>query len=67
MHDTVLIIHPKPRTSAIIGTDIVCFPNYDNHSYAVTGFANSVFNWSVVNGAFFILAKMNNKGEAHAH
>ncbi len=52
-NDTILIIHPKPRTSPIIGTDIVCFPNYDNHSYAVTGFANSVFNWSVVNGAFF--------------
>ncbi len=49
--DTFITIHPKPTTTSISGDSIVCFPNHSNKTYSVKGFANSVYYWSVVNGA----------------
>ncbi|NBP06686.1 MAG: hypothetical protein EBV15_10815, partial [Bacteroidetes bacterium] len=37
--DTQLIIHPRPRTSAITGNDIICFPKLTGYNYSVNGFA----------------------------
>ncbi len=53
INDTTVIIHPKPRTTPITGPDIICFPNYSNHMYAVTGFTGSRYNWQLTNGQFF--------------
>lgn len=51
-NDTVLIIHPKPRTSAISGSQTICFPNLSGYNYSVTGFANSTYNWWIDGGSF---------------
>lgn len=51
-NDTVLVIHPKPRTSPIQGSDVICAPNLSNYTYSVTGFANSVYEWWIDGGNF---------------
>ncbi|MCK9482029.1 MAG: gliding motility-associated C-terminal domain-containing protein [Bacteroidia bacterium] len=48
--DSVLTIHPKPVTTPIIGDSILCFPNFLNRQYSVTGFPNSTFYWNVEGG-----------------
>jgi gliding motility-associated-like protein len=50
--DTTLIIHPKPRTSPILGPAVVCFPDIMNKQYSVTGFQGSTFEWWVERGDF---------------
>lgn len=52
-NDTNIVIHPKPRTTPILGPDVVCFPNYENRRYQVSGFSGSVFNWNIIEGNFF--------------
>ncbi len=47
--DTVLIVHPKPTTTPIIGDSIICYPNSTNFVYSVSGLPNSIYHW-VVNG-----------------
>jgi gliding motility-associated-like protein len=49
-NDTVLIIHPKPRTTPIAGADVICNPNLTNYSYEVTGFTTSTYKWWVNGG-----------------
>ncbi len=48
--DTTIIVHPKPTTSLILGDTSICYPNFKNHPYSVSGFANSTFDWRVQNG-----------------
>jgi hypothetical protein len=50
--DTQLIIHPRPRTSAISGNDIICFPKLTGYNYSVNGFAGSNYNWGNTDGTF---------------
>jgi len=50
--DTQLIIHPRPRTSAISGNDIICYPRLTAYSYSVTGFVGSEYNWGNAGGTF---------------
>lgn len=45
-----LEIHPQPVTSAINGPAIVCQPNLSNHTYSVTGFSTSTFEWDIAGG-----------------
>lgn len=49
-NDTVLLIHPKPRTSPVSGADVICAPRFTNYTYSVTGFANSSFAWGIDGG-----------------
>jgi len=48
--DSVFIVHPKPRTTPILGDNIICYPYYDNKPYSVTGFNTSTFKWFVDGG-----------------
>ncbi|MBC7425764.1 MAG: gliding motility-associated C-terminal domain-containing protein [Bacteroidia bacterium] len=48
--DTVLIIHPKPVTTPISGDTIVCYPNFNGHTYSVIGLPGSTFEWFVDGG-----------------
>ncbi|MCB9251127.1 MAG: gliding motility-associated C-terminal domain-containing protein [Flavobacteriales bacterium] len=48
--DSIVIVRPKPATSVISGPLTVCDPNYDNHTYSVTGYPNSTYTWSILNG-----------------
>lgn len=51
-NDTTLIIYPKPRTSALSGDFIVCFPRLSGYNYSVKGFAGSTYQWSLNGGQF---------------
>jgi gliding motility-associated-like protein len=59
--DTAVVVHPKPRTSPIYGDSVICYPDNLSKIYQVTGFVNSVFNWSVIGGN--ILNNYNNNIE----
>lgn len=48
--DSILIIHPKPRTTPILGDTIICYPNFNNYNYTTTGFLNSTFQWFIDGG-----------------
>lgn len=48
--DTVLIVHPKPTTTPILGDSIICYPQLTNYNYTTSGFANSDFYWFVNGG-----------------
>ncbi|MDZ4758986.1 MAG: gliding motility-associated C-terminal domain-containing protein [Bacteroidota bacterium] len=48
--DTIIIVHPKPTTLPITGDTSICYPNFKNHVYNVSGFANSTFDWRMQNG-----------------
>ncbi|MCC6817988.1 MAG: gliding motility-associated C-terminal domain-containing protein [Bacteroidia bacterium] len=48
--NATLIVHPKPRTSPIIGDSVICSPNLLNYSYSVSGFVTSTFEWFVNGG-----------------
>lgn len=48
--DTFVIVHPKPTAKLIAGPLIVCDPNYSNLNYSVTGFVNSTYKWTTING-----------------
>jgi gliding motility-associated-like protein len=48
--DSIIKITPKPKTSPIIGSDIVCFPNFSPIQYFTSGLDNSVFNWFINSG-----------------
>lgn len=52
-NDTVLIIHPKPRTTAITGQLTICYPNLSGYNYSVTGFAGSTYQW-IINGGVVV-------------
>ncbi len=49
--DSILIIHPKPRTTPILGDTIVCYPNFTNYNYTTTGFVNSTYQWFLDGGS----------------
>ncbi len=49
-NDSVLVIHPKPRTSPIAGSDVLCYPNLSNYQYSVTGFPKSTYAWNTTGG-----------------
>lgn len=44
-NDTLLVLHPKPRTSPLSGNFVICFPRISNYNYSVNGFPNSVYRW----------------------
>lgn len=46
-----LIVHPRPRTTPIIGDSVICSPNLSNYNYSVTGFPGSRFDWLINGGA----------------
>jgi len=48
--DSTMIVHPKPRTTGIQGPATICYPNYSNVNYSVTGFPTSAFKWFVDGG-----------------
>ena len=48
--DTLLLIHPKPTTTPIIGDSIICYPNINSFLYSVTGLPNSKYNWTIDGG-----------------
>jgi gliding motility-associated-like protein len=48
--DTLISVHPNPKTSEILGDDFICYPNNLNIPYSVNGFTTSDFNWSVMGG-----------------
>lgn len=48
--DSLIKITPKPKTKPIIGSDIVCFPNFSPIQYFTSGLDNSVFNWFINSG-----------------
>ncbi|MCX6189612.1 MAG: gliding motility-associated C-terminal domain-containing protein [Bacteroidetes bacterium] len=48
--DTFITVHPRPVTSPISGNAVLCFPNNLNIPYRVTGFSNSKYYWTVMNG-----------------
>jgi gliding motility-associated-like protein len=50
--DTQLIIHPRPKTSAISGNDIICYPRLSGYNYAVTGYTGSTYTWGNAGGTF---------------
>lgn len=45
--DTVVLVNPKPTTSAIVGAQTICESNLDNQAYTVDGFPTSTFDWAV--------------------
>lgn len=47
--DTVIIVHPKPISSAIAGPDTLCSEDVLDKVYSVNGFANSNFIWEIGN------------------
>lgn len=51
-NDTTLVLHPRPRTTPLTGPAIICYPNLNNHNYAVTGFPGSTYNWWINGGTF---------------
>lgn len=48
--DTLVIVHPKPRTGPVIGNSIICYPNTGDYLYSVNGFSGSVYTWFVDGG-----------------
>lgn len=46
-----VIVHPKPRTTPIVGDSIICSPNLLNYPYSTNGFAGSRFDWFINGGA----------------
>ncbi|MCO6495800.1 MAG: gliding motility-associated C-terminal domain-containing protein [Bacteroidetes bacterium] len=48
--DSVFEIHPKPVTTPILGEEILCFPDFLNKKYSVTGFSTSTYHWKVDGG-----------------
>ncbi len=49
--DSVLVIHPKPTTTPILGDTIICYPNFNNFTYTTTGLPNSNFDCFVDGGS----------------
>jgi gliding motility-associated-like protein len=50
--DTQLVIHPRPRTTAITGKDVICYPRLTGYTYSVNGFAGSNYSWGNTGGVF---------------
>lgn len=50
--DTVVFVRPIPETKPIDGPIVVCEDLINNAHYSVSGFPNSTYFWSVVNGTF---------------
>lgn len=50
--DSILIVHPKPRTSPINGSNTICTPLMSDYLYTVTGFQSSTYQWFVEGGIF---------------
>lgn len=46
----IVIVHPKPRTTPILGDSVICSPNLLNYQYSTTGFNNSRFDWFINGG-----------------
>jgi gliding motility-associated-like protein len=55
-----LIVHKRPVTSSITGTDIICFPDHTTGAYQVNGFPNSTFHWTA-EGGLITSGKLTNK------
>ncbi len=45
-----VIVHPKPRTTPIIGDSVICSPNLLNYPYSTSGFSDSRFDWFISGG-----------------
>lgn len=63
-----IIVHPRPVTEGIYGEDIVCYPNYTNRAYSVSGYSTSTFNWwmdggDIINGQGDSLIQVNFNGQ----
>lgn len=58
--NTVLIVHPKPHTTPIVGDSVICFPNLAGHKYTTTGLGTSQFYWFVDGGAPVAPSNINN-------
>jgi gliding motility-associated-like protein len=56
----VLIVHPKPRTTPVLGDSIICSPFLTNYQYSTTGFATSRFYWMVDGGTNITPGNGNN-------
>ncbi len=50
--DTAFTIHPKPVTSPISGPNVLCFPQFNNIRYEVSGFDQSTYRWFFSENAF---------------
>lgn len=50
--DTFMVVHPKPVSDLIIGSQVHCIPGHNNTQYSVDGFDQSVYHWKIVNGRF---------------
>lgn len=48
--DSVVLVNPRPVTTPIAGDSIVCYPQFQNHAYSVTGFATSTYTWWINSG-----------------
>lgn len=48
--DSLIKITPKPKTKPIVGSEIVCFPNFAPIQYFTSGLDNSTFNWFINSG-----------------
>ncbi len=46
-----VIVHPKPRTTPILGDSVICSPFLTNYKYTTTGFATSKFFWFINGGS----------------
>jgi gliding motility-associated-like protein len=50
--DSQVFVRPKPISTTIDGLQTVCFPGHLSVDYAVQGYPNSTYSWSVVGGSF---------------
>ncbi len=50
--DTIVQVHPNPRSNYIYGDSTICFPDNKNILYYVKGFDSSSFNWQIQGGKF---------------
>lgn len=47
MMDTLVIVNPKPNTTAISGPNVICVEDLLSKNYSVKGLSSSTFRWTV--------------------
>ena len=57
--DTLIVVNPKPVTSPVVGTDVICPSNYETQIYTVNGAVGSSFIWSI-DGSFSVIEDGSN-------